>query len=65
MEGEVMKVTAERRSLIEKLQQIEVVEDAIRDLYVQMKVCFSSCDACKNHPSLWLASSVLRNCQSV
>lgn len=38
MEAEVMKVTAERRSLIEKLQQIEVVEDAIRDLYVQMKV---------------------------
>ncbi|GMH42998.1 hypothetical protein BSKO_10920 [Bryopsis sp. KO-2023] len=37
MEADVMQVTAERRSLIEKLQQIEVVEDAIRDLYVQMK----------------------------
>ena len=38
MEADVMKAAAERRSLLEKLQKIEVVEDAIRELYVQMKV---------------------------
>eukprot|EP00803_Ostreobium_quekettii_P008233 evm.model.scf_638.7 EVM.evm.TU.scf_638.7 scf_638:59957-61199(-) len=37
MEADVMKAAAERQSLLEKLQEIETVEDAIRDIYVQMK----------------------------
>ena len=32
------RVLAERRELVHKFQQIEVVEDAVRDLYIQMKV---------------------------
>lgn len=38
MENEVARVMAERHLLIEKLQRGEVVEEAIRNLYVQMKV---------------------------
>ncbi len=32
------RVLAERRALLEKLQGIEVVEDAVREMVVQMKV---------------------------
>ena len=38
VEGDVKRVLAERRELVHKFQQIEVVEDAVRDLYIQMKV---------------------------
>ncbi|GLC41737.1 hypothetical protein PLESTB_000682700 [Pleodorina starrii] len=37
VEGDVARVLAERRGLLEKLQGIEVVEDAVREMVVQMK----------------------------
>lgn len=37
LEGDVARVLAERRPLLEKLQSIEAVEDAVRELYLQMK----------------------------
>ncbi|PNH04200.1 hypothetical protein TSOC_009663 [Tetrabaena socialis] len=38
VEGDVARVLAERRGLMEKLQGIEVVEDAVREMVVQMKM---------------------------
>lgn len=38
VEGDVARVLSERRGLLEKLQSIEVVEDAVREMVVQMKV---------------------------
>ncbi|KXZ49084.1 hypothetical protein GPECTOR_23g17 [Gonium pectorale] len=38
VEGDVARVLAERRGLLEKLAGIEVVEDAVREMVVQMKV---------------------------
>lgn len=38
VEADVKHVLAERRTLLQKLQTIEVVEDSMRELYVQMKV---------------------------
>ncbi len=38
VEGDVARVLAERRGLLDKLQSIEVVEDAVREMVVQMKV---------------------------
>jgi len=37
VEADVKQVLAERRTLLQKLQSIEVVEDSVRELYVQMK----------------------------
>jgi hypothetical protein len=37
-EWDVKRVLAERRTLVQRFQQIEVVEDAVRELYIQMKV---------------------------
>ncbi|KAG2423459.1 hypothetical protein HXX76_015329 [Chlamydomonas incerta] len=37
VEGDVARVLAERRGLLEKLQGIEVVEDAVREMVVQLK----------------------------
>lgn len=48
VESDVTRVMAERRTLLEKLQQIEVVEDAVRELYVQMKDRIGEDD----HPTL-------------
>ena len=45
MEADIMKAAASRRYLLEKLQQVEVVEDAMRDLYVQMQVGMPGCSA--------------------
>ena len=38
VEGDVKRVLAERRTLVDKFQKIEVVEQAVKDLYIQMKV---------------------------
>ncbi|KAG1672789.1 hypothetical protein FOA52_002777 [Chlamydomonas sp. UWO 241] len=37
VEGDVKRVLAERRALLQKLATIESVEDAVRELYLQMK----------------------------
>eukprot|EP00798_Chlamydomonas_sp_ICE-L_P022127 gene22127-29188_t len=37
VQGDIKQVMAERRTLVEKLNTIETVEDAVRELYVQMK----------------------------
>jgi hypothetical protein len=37
VEADVIRALAERRSLMQKLTTIEVVEDAVRELYLQMK----------------------------
>ncbi len=38
VESDLKRVLGERRALVQRFQLIEVVEDALRDLYVQMKV---------------------------
>ena len=37
VEADVSRALAERRNLMQKLTTIEVVEDAVRELYLQMK----------------------------
>lgn len=38
-EADVKRLIAERRTLLAKLADVEVVEGSVRELYVQMKVC--------------------------
>lgn len=38
MEGDLKRVLAERRSLMHQIQTVSVVDDAVRELYLQMKV---------------------------
>ncbi|EFJ46583.1 hypothetical protein VOLCADRAFT_93044 [Volvox carteri f. nagariensis] len=46
VEGDVARVLAERRGLLEKLQGIEVVEDAVREMVVQMKPQYPQYRSC-------------------
>lgn len=45
LESEVTRGVQERHKLMEKLEQNSVVDDAVRDLYLHMKVCGCMCDA--------------------
>lgn len=38
VEGDLKRVLAERRSLMRQIQTVSVVDDAVRELYLQMKV---------------------------
>lgn len=42
-ESDVKRLIAERRTLLSKFADIEVVEASVRELYVQMKVCVCVC----------------------
>ncbi len=43
LEGEVTRGVQERHKLMQKLEEIHVVEDAITDLYLHMKVSVPAC----------------------